>query len=285
MLWSASASRRTPDAAVAWINWWVNTTDAADIDKAERGIPANTELLDVRQAQALARAADRGEVHHRHQARARATPRSPRHPAAASWATSCSATAPTSCSASRARPTRREVRRRDEVGPAGLTHERHLRALHDPPVKKPKTAEEQRPLAEGGGPRQQGRLPVPAAVADRSGRDHDRSDDRLAVPVVHRLQPDPGAEVDRRRELRADVPRPAGCTVAAGHVHLRDRVHAAAADPGAGHRLCAERGHEGPGVLPVGLLPAVHARQLGGHRGACGGRSSASTAWSTRCCG
>jgi multiple sugar transport system substrate-binding protein len=44
MLWSASAKAKNPDAAVAWINWWVNTTDAAGIDKAERGIPCNSEL-------------------------------------------------------------------------------------------------------------------------------------------------------------------------------------------------------------------------------------------------
>jgi len=44
MLWSASAKAKNPDAAVAWISWWVNTTDAQAIDKAERGIPCNTEL-------------------------------------------------------------------------------------------------------------------------------------------------------------------------------------------------------------------------------------------------
>jgi multiple sugar transport system substrate-binding protein len=44
MLWSASAKTKNPEAAVAWINWWVNSTEAVDIDKAERGIPANSEL-------------------------------------------------------------------------------------------------------------------------------------------------------------------------------------------------------------------------------------------------
>ncbi|HET9874079.1 MAG TPA: extracellular solute-binding protein [Propionibacteriaceae bacterium] len=44
MLWSASAKTKNPDAAVAWINWWVNTQEAVDIDKAERGIPANADL-------------------------------------------------------------------------------------------------------------------------------------------------------------------------------------------------------------------------------------------------
>ena len=44
MLWSASARTKEPEAAVAWINWWVNSTEAADLDKAERGIPANSEL-------------------------------------------------------------------------------------------------------------------------------------------------------------------------------------------------------------------------------------------------
>jgi multiple sugar transport system substrate-binding protein len=44
MLWSASARTKNPEAAVAWINWWANSTEAADIDKAERGIPANAEI-------------------------------------------------------------------------------------------------------------------------------------------------------------------------------------------------------------------------------------------------
>src|SRR5829696_5114656 len=45
MLWSASAKTKNPDAAVAWINWYANDQAAADIDKAERGIPANSEIL------------------------------------------------------------------------------------------------------------------------------------------------------------------------------------------------------------------------------------------------
>jgi multiple sugar transport system substrate-binding protein len=45
MLWSASSKSKNPDAAVAWINWFANTPDAANIDKAERGIPPNSEIL------------------------------------------------------------------------------------------------------------------------------------------------------------------------------------------------------------------------------------------------
>jgi multiple sugar transport system substrate-binding protein len=45
MLWSASARTKNPEAAVAWINWFVNDPAAANIDLAERGIPPNTELL------------------------------------------------------------------------------------------------------------------------------------------------------------------------------------------------------------------------------------------------
>jgi multiple sugar transport system substrate-binding protein len=45
MLWSASAKTTNPDAAIAWINWFANDPAAADIDKAERGIPPNTEIL------------------------------------------------------------------------------------------------------------------------------------------------------------------------------------------------------------------------------------------------
>jgi len=45
MLWSASAKTQHPEAAVAWINWFANSQEAANIDKAERGIPPNSELL------------------------------------------------------------------------------------------------------------------------------------------------------------------------------------------------------------------------------------------------
>ena len=45
MLWSASAKTKNPDAAIAWINWFANDPEAADIDKAERGIPPNSEIL------------------------------------------------------------------------------------------------------------------------------------------------------------------------------------------------------------------------------------------------
>ena len=45
MLWSASAKTKNPEAAIAWINWFANDQAAADIDKAERGIPPNSELL------------------------------------------------------------------------------------------------------------------------------------------------------------------------------------------------------------------------------------------------
>ena len=45
MLWSASAKTKNPEAAVAWINWFANNPEAADIDRAERGIPANADIL------------------------------------------------------------------------------------------------------------------------------------------------------------------------------------------------------------------------------------------------
>jgi multiple sugar transport system substrate-binding protein len=44
MLWSASAKTKNPEAAIAWINWFANDQAAADIDKAERGIPPNQEI-------------------------------------------------------------------------------------------------------------------------------------------------------------------------------------------------------------------------------------------------
>ncbi|SDD85812.1 ABC transporter substrate-binding protein [Auraticoccus monumenti] len=46
MLWSASARSENPEAAVALINWWVNSSEAAQANLAERGIPANTERLE-----------------------------------------------------------------------------------------------------------------------------------------------------------------------------------------------------------------------------------------------
>jgi len=45
MLWSASAKSKNPEAAIAWINWFANTPEAAGIDLAERGIPPNAEIL------------------------------------------------------------------------------------------------------------------------------------------------------------------------------------------------------------------------------------------------
>jgi multiple sugar transport system substrate-binding protein len=45
MLWSASAKTKNPDAATAWINWFANTPEAANIDLAERGIPPNADIL------------------------------------------------------------------------------------------------------------------------------------------------------------------------------------------------------------------------------------------------
>ncbi len=45
MLWSVSAKTKYPEASVALINWWVNTTDSGNINLAERGIPANAEVL------------------------------------------------------------------------------------------------------------------------------------------------------------------------------------------------------------------------------------------------
>ncbi|GAA1430599.1 extracellular solute-binding protein [Microlunatus lacustris] len=44
MLFSASARSQDPEAAVAFINWLVNSPEAADANLAERGIPANTEI-------------------------------------------------------------------------------------------------------------------------------------------------------------------------------------------------------------------------------------------------
>jgi len=45
MLWSASARTKYPEETVKLINWWVNSQECADINLAERGIPANTEIL------------------------------------------------------------------------------------------------------------------------------------------------------------------------------------------------------------------------------------------------
>jgi multiple sugar transport system substrate-binding protein len=45
MLWSASAKTKNPEAAIAWINWFANSPEAANIDLAERGIPPNAEIL------------------------------------------------------------------------------------------------------------------------------------------------------------------------------------------------------------------------------------------------
>jgi multiple sugar transport system substrate-binding protein len=43
-LFSVSARTKNPDASVAFVNWLVNSPEAAAINLAERGIPANTEI-------------------------------------------------------------------------------------------------------------------------------------------------------------------------------------------------------------------------------------------------
>lgn len=45
VLWSASAHTTNPSAAVSLINWFLNSRDSNDIELAERGLPANTEIL------------------------------------------------------------------------------------------------------------------------------------------------------------------------------------------------------------------------------------------------
>jgi multiple sugar transport system substrate-binding protein len=47
MLWSASAKSKNPEAVVAWINWYANSPEAGNIEKAERGIPPNKELQEA----------------------------------------------------------------------------------------------------------------------------------------------------------------------------------------------------------------------------------------------
>jgi multiple sugar transport system substrate-binding protein len=44
MLWSASARTENPEAVIALIDWWVNSSEAASFNLAERGIPANGEI-------------------------------------------------------------------------------------------------------------------------------------------------------------------------------------------------------------------------------------------------
>lgn len=47
MLWSASAKTKNPDAVVAFVNWLVNTPEAANLLLAERGMPANGEMQEA----------------------------------------------------------------------------------------------------------------------------------------------------------------------------------------------------------------------------------------------
>lgn len=44
-LWCASASSENPEAAGAFIDWWVNSTDVGELCLDERGRPCNTEVL------------------------------------------------------------------------------------------------------------------------------------------------------------------------------------------------------------------------------------------------
>jgi multiple sugar transport system substrate-binding protein len=45
MLWSASSRTKHPEEVGKLINWWVNSPECANINLAERGVPANTEIL------------------------------------------------------------------------------------------------------------------------------------------------------------------------------------------------------------------------------------------------
>ena len=47
MLWSASARTKNPEAVVAWINWYANSPEAGNIEKAERGIPPSSALQEA----------------------------------------------------------------------------------------------------------------------------------------------------------------------------------------------------------------------------------------------
>lgn len=47
MLWSASAKTKNADAVIAFIDWLVNSTEAADINLAERGMPANGQVQEA----------------------------------------------------------------------------------------------------------------------------------------------------------------------------------------------------------------------------------------------
>ena len=88
--------------SVAMINWWVNSPECANINLAERGIPANTEILAAIAPKLSQDAGERGEVHRRHQARTRRLPRSRRRQAVARSTTPWCAIRPTCCSAARA---------------------------------------------------------------------------------------------------------------------------------------------------------------------------------------
>jgi len=44
MLWSVSARSENPEAAVAFVNWLINSTESGDIGLAERGMPPNSEV-------------------------------------------------------------------------------------------------------------------------------------------------------------------------------------------------------------------------------------------------
>ena len=50
-LFSVSARSKNPEAAVKFVNWLVNSPESANINLAERGIPANTEMLALVQPQ------------------------------------------------------------------------------------------------------------------------------------------------------------------------------------------------------------------------------------------
>ena len=80
MLWSASAKTKNPDAVVAFVDWLVNSPEAADLLLAERGMPANGEIQAAIKPQALEGAADRPSSSWPTSSRSSPPPRSRRRP-------------------------------------------------------------------------------------------------------------------------------------------------------------------------------------------------------------
>src|SRR5690606_26641359 len=115
------------------------------------------------------------------------------------------------------------------------------------------SAAEAAPLGSPQTPRDAHGLRLPPTLVHRALLHHARADPRLAVLLLHRLQPHRRALLGRSGQLPEDARRRAAAHLDEGHLHLRLRLGAAPARPGPGPGARAGPGSAWPVDLPLGV--------------------------------